>query len=187
MNIDRTTLRDRCRMAMAGIDKYLASETSIPLNGIATAPADVKKALQNTINTADATEAARAVWVASSATEKGLRGTTVSTLSSLRTFVMLKFGSNALATLADFGFQPRKQTAPTVETKAAAAEKSLATRAARHTQGPKQKAKIKGTVPVTEPATTPAAPAPAAPAPTAASPAAPVVVAPAAPVTSSKP
>ncbi len=147
----------------------------------------MKKALQNTINTADATEAARAVWVASSATEKGLRGTTVSTLSSLRTFVMLKFGSNALATLADFGFQPRKQTAPTVETKAAAAEKSLATRAARHTQGPKQKAKIKGTVPVTEPATTPAAPAPAAPAPTAASPAAPVVVAPAAPVTSPKP
>jgi hypothetical protein len=182
MKIDRTTLRDRCRMAMAGIDKYLASEATIPLDGTATPPADVKKGLQNTINAADATEAARAVWLASSAAEQGLRDTTVSTLTSLRSFVMLKFGSNAIATLADFGFQPRKRTAPTVETKAVAAEKSLATRTARHTLGPKQKAKIKGTVAVTAPATPPAAPEP-----TAASPAAPVVVAPAAPVTSPKP
>jgi hypothetical protein len=115
------------------------------------------------------------VWVASSAAEQDLHDSTVSTLASLRSFVMLKFGSNAIATLADFGFQPRKRTVPTVDTKAAAAEKSLATRAARHTMGPKQKAKIKGTVAVIAPATTPAATAPAA-----ASPAAPVAVAPAA-------
>ena len=54
-----------------------------------------------------------------------------------------------------------------METKAAAADKSLATRAARHTMGPKQKAKIKGTVAVTAPATTPAATAPAAASPAA--------------------
>src|SRR5580692_7882866 len=108
MKIDRTTLRDRCRMAIAGIDKYLASEPTIPLNGSAVAPADAKKTLQNTSNAADATQAARAVWVDSSTAEQSLHDSTVSMLSSIRTFVMLKFGSNALATLADFGFQPRK-------------------------------------------------------------------------------
>jgi hypothetical protein len=181
MKVARTTLRDRCRLAMAGIDKYLASEPTIPLDGSANAPADIKKVLQNTIDAADATLAARAVWVASSSAEQALHDSTLSMLASLRSFVMLKFGSNAIATLADFGFEPRKRTVPAVETKAAAVDKSLATRAARHTMGPKQKAKIKGTVAVTAPATPPAAPAPAA-----ASPATPVVVTPAAAVTSPK-
>jgi hypothetical protein len=175
MKIARTTLRDRCRLAMAGIDKYLASEPTIPLGGFAKTPADAKRALQSTIDAADATQKARAVWIDSSAAEQSLHDSTTSMLNKLRSFVILKFGDNALGTLAEFGFQPSKRTVPDVETKAAAADKSLATRAARHTMGPKQKAKIKGTVAVTAPATTPAATAPAA-----AAPAAPVAVAPAA-------
>jgi hypothetical protein len=176
MKINRTTLRDRCRMAMAGIDKYLASEVTIPLDGSAKAPADVKKALQSSIDAADATQTARAVWIDSSAAEQNLHDSTVSMLASLRSFVLLKFGSNALATLADFGFKPRKQTVPVVETKAAAAVKSLATRAARHTMGPKQKKAITGAS-VTATATAPA-PAAGSASPPAASPNGPAAPAP---------
>jgi hypothetical protein len=166
MKINRTTLRDRCRLAMAGIDKYLASETSIPLDGSPKAPADIKKALQGTIDSADATQAARGKWLDASRSEVAQNDATLALLASLKSFVLLKFGSASVATLADFGFTPRKQTPKTVETKVVAAEKSLATRKARHTMGSKQKAKIKGTIPepVVGPATgtAPAQPAPVA-------------------------
>ena len=160
MKIDRTTLRDRCRMAMAGIDKHFASDPSIPVNGSDKTPADVKGALQSNITAADTTQATRATWLAASHAEQALHDSTVSLLATLRSYVVLKLGTEA-ATLADFGFSPRTRQVPTVETKAAAAAKSLATRAVRHTMGSRQKAKITGTV------TPPAGPEPVtAPAPT---------------------
>ena len=55
--------------------------------------------------------------------------------------------AGAPAILADFGQTPRKVTALTAQQKAEAALKRAATRVARHTMGPKQKAAIKGTVP----------------------------------------
>jgi hypothetical protein len=45
--------------------------------------------------------------------------------------------------LSDFGIAPRRAK-PSVETQAAAVKKREATRLARHTMGPKEKAKIKG-------------------------------------------
>jgi hypothetical protein len=70
--------------------------------------------------------------------------------------------AGSIDTLADFALKARKPRTPlTPEQKAAAVAKAEATRAARHTMGPKQKAAIKGTVPATAPATQPAAPAPA--------------------------
>jgi hypothetical protein len=82
--------------------------------------------------------------------------------------------------LADFGITPPKARTPlSADQKAAAVAKRKATRAIRHTLGPKQKKNIKGTVPATAPqnsappATTPATPStattPAAPAPKAGS------------------
>ncbi len=164
MKINRTTLRDRCRMAAAGIDKYLANEPSIPIDGTAMTPADLKKALQKHIAAADGTQAAHAAWLSASGAETTLHDDTVSTLASLRSFVVLKFGSKNQTTLTDFGFPPRVRKVPTPETKAAAAEKAAATRAARHTMGKRQKAKITGTVaPVaTGPAAAPAGTAAAA-------------------------
>jgi hypothetical protein len=49
-------------------------------------------------------------------------------------------------TLSQFGFEPRKPRKRTAVAKAAAAQKSRATRAERHTMGPRQKAAIRGTV-----------------------------------------
>jgi len=169
--INRTTLRDRCRLGMAGIDKHLAGEPSIPLGGSTETPTAVKQSLQNMVTAADATQVARGEWIDASQAEKGLRDETIVTLSALKSFVLLKFGDKDTSTLADFGFTARKQAQTSVDTKATAVEKSLATRAARHTMGPRQKAKVKGTV---APA---AAPAPAAVAEPVAAPATPTPVA----------
>jgi hypothetical protein len=169
--INRTTLRDRCRQAMAGVDKHLAGEPSIPLGGSTETPTVVKQSLQNMVTAADATQVARGEWIDASQAEKGLRDETIVTLSALKSFVLLKFGDKDTATLADFGFTARKQAQTSVDTKATAVEKSLATRAARHTMGPRQKAKVKGTVapaaapapaPVAEPVAAPVGPMPVA-------------------------
>jgi hypothetical protein len=54
---------------------------------------------------------------------------------------------------SDFGIAPRKpRAALTTEAEGDRIEKWRATRVARHTMGKKEKAKIKGTVPVTAPA-----------------------------------
>jgi hypothetical protein len=52
--------------------------------------------------------------------------------------------SKAAAVLADFGLVPTRQGKKTPAVLAAAADKAQATRAARHTMGKRQKAKIKG-------------------------------------------
>ncbi len=95
---------------------------------------------------------------------------------------LLVFYAGQVQTLTDFGLTARKTPVVSPETMVAAAAKAKATRAARHTLGKKQKAKITGTVVTTAPAVPPPATPPAAP------PAATVVVAPApAPVVTPKP
>ena len=181
MNINRTSLRDRCRLASVGVDKHLAAEPAIPVgDGVTKKAADVKATLQNTINAADATQVARSQWIDASATEKSLRKSTVATLGAIKTFVILKFGSKDTATLADFGFSAPKQPQVTVDTKAAAVTKRAATRAARHTMGPPQKAKVTGATAATaaSPGTPATATAPSAQAPAVTGPAAGVAPAP---------
>jgi hypothetical protein len=51
------------------------------------------------------------------------------------------------AVYATFGFNPRERQKPTVQTALAAVEKRRATRAARGTKGPRQRAKIKAPPP----------------------------------------
>lgn len=58
-------------------------------------------------------------------------------------------------TLAGFGLSPRKSTKKTLDTKVTAVAKTVATRKARGTTGPKAKAKIKGAAPAASPTTKP--------------------------------
>jgi hypothetical protein len=165
MNVNRTSLRDRCRLASVGVDKHLAAEPAIPVgDGATKKAAELKAALQSTINAADATQVARSQWIDASAIEKSMRTSTLATLGALKAFVLLKFGSKDTATLADFGFSAPKQTQVTVDTKAAAVTKRAATRAARHTMGPLQKAKVTGATAATASPVTATAPSAQAPA-----------------------
>lgn len=87
-------------------------------------------------------------------------------LHFIKSLVMGQFGDtpDSAKMLDEFGYTPRKPRAKSVKVKAAAADKAAATRVARHTLGPKAKAKVKGVV-APEPSTDgTAAQAPEAPA-----------------------
>jgi hypothetical protein len=151
MKINRTTLRDRCHQANTGIDLHLATLTSIPVLGSDKTPADIKTALQASIDAAGTTQNARGAWLNAVQTERALRSSNLELLSALKSFVILKFGKNDEPVLADFGFTTPRPAPKTVETKAAAVAKAQATRKARHTMGSRQKKKVKGTVLATPP------------------------------------
>ena len=118
----------------------------------------------------DATQAvitAKAVWQAAIKIDLDGRASGQQFLKSARQTLLAAFAGSANA-LADFGLVPPKVRVVSTETKLGAAAKARATRAARHTLGPKQKKEVKGNVtgliitPVT--AHSPAAGAPVAPA-----------------------
>jgi hypothetical protein len=143
---------DRDRKAIAGIQKHYGSAPEIVLHGESFAPADVMKILQDQIDGADAVAAAKAAFHRAVAAQHAADAEANALFLALKTRVMSDF-KNRAEVLAEMGMSlPQKRT-PDVATMAEAAAKRAATRKARHTMGPRQKAKIKGSV--TTPATTP--------------------------------
>jgi hypothetical protein len=63
----------------------------------------------------------------------------------LRHVILGMYGSS-IETLADFGFTSRKRTVSSTAAKLLSVERARATRAARHTVGPKQRLAIKGEI-----------------------------------------
>ena len=162
--INRTTFQNRCRNAIAGVQKDLSSVTTITLDGVDYTPATLMTLLQSAITVADATVAARAAWQLAVQKQRTLAAEILVVLDALKAYVALKFGSGAVDTQADFGFAPRKKVVKTAATKANAATKAKATRAARHTMGSDQKKAVTGASTATEPVTpaaTPTNPTPA--------------------------
>jgi hypothetical protein len=148
---------NRNRQAIAGVRKHYASTASMVLDGISYAPADIEKALQGSIDAADATTAATAVFHKTVDAERTANATADTVYAGLKAFVTTQFKA-APDALADFGFTLPSRQIPDAATLATAVEKRKATRTARHTMGKRQKAKVTG---ATATATTPSAPAPA--------------------------
>jgi hypothetical protein len=143
---------------IAGVQKHLGG-ASLVLADKSFTTAEVVAFLQKRIDAAGPVETARAAWMSLADAEKATVAETSKYVSALRALVKAMFGMN-VATLTDFGIVLRTQAAPTAEAKVLKVARSKATRAARHTASPKQKAKIKGVVetppspiqpPVTEP------------------------------------
>jgi hypothetical protein len=143
-----------------GLTKHASTLSSLTFGGTTHPTAVILAVLQARIASANAVLPTRATWQSTVAADRDERTKTQTFVSGLRQALQLAF-AGSIDTLADFGLKPRKTPAPrTPEQKAAAVAKAKATRAARHTMGSKQKAKVKGTVTQTAPATPPAAPAP---------------------------
>jgi len=174
-----TTNSKENRMQQQSSDQNLSDglakhQTTLPFFTIGSASfktADVITSLQERIKTADIVDEARATWQTAVKANRDQRAKTSSLISGVRQTLQVMF-AGSIDTLADFGLKPRKDPAArTPEEKVAAKAKALATRKARSTMGPKQKAKIKGTVPTAAPAIEPTAtaptvqPGPASPAP----------------------
>ena len=150
---------DRNRKAIAGVRKQLASTKAVVLDGVSYAPDDIVKALQGSIDAADATIAVTAQFHKTVDAERAANATADTVYAGLKTYVTSQYKASP-DTMADFGITLPSRQVPDAATTATAVEKRQATRVARHTMGKRQKANVKGTVttPETAPAPTPVTP-----------------------------
>jgi hypothetical protein len=136
---------------IVGLQKHEQTLTSLVIGGTTYKTADVITVVQTLVNSAQAVVSSRATWQANVIADKNARTKNKTFMSGLRQSLLVAF-SSSVDVLADFGMTPRKTPAArTPEEKAEATAKALATRAARHTLGKKQKAQIKGTVAASPP------------------------------------
>ena len=150
---NKSSIIDRNRKAIAGIEQEYANVPSIVLDGVSRSPAGVVKILQDQIDAADATAKASVAFHQTVAVEKTARATGNAVFLALKTRVFSDF-KNVPATLGVFGLVAPSRRKPGPETLTNAAVKRKATRLARHTVGPKKRKEITGVVPVA-PAVTP--------------------------------
>jgi hypothetical protein len=151
------------RKLIDGVQKHYAG-ASLVLSGKTFTALEAVQFLQERIDVANTVSAVRAALTNAVAAERAKVAETKQYVAALRQLVHVTFGSNAAA-LADFGMQLRKQpTPPTTEEMSLRVARNRATREARHTASPKQKAKIKGVVPTPPQPIPPAVTVPAAPA-----------------------
>jgi hypothetical protein len=138
---------------VAALPALLASGT-IPVGGKQLTFDQIKAVLLahvTSVGTAETTETAFHTAVAA---KKDAQGESRAVVTAIRDWAALHYGDTS-AEYASLGFTPMTRRKPTPATQAAAVEKRLATRAAHHIQGPRQRAADR--------APAPAAPAPAAP------------------------
>jgi hypothetical protein len=126
-----------------GLTKHESTLTSFMIAGKTVRSVDVITALQSRKNTGTAAASAKATWQASVAADRSELAQTRALVSGVKQSLQVMFAGSADA-LADFGLTPRKPRVVSPAAKVVAAAKAKATRAARHTQGPKQKGGIKG-------------------------------------------
>jgi hypothetical protein len=150
---------------VAGIKEHFSTVSSLTFGNGSFTPAQVEASLQTLIDLRTAVEQAQSVAKAKIVAEAAQAPSLRSQMAAFVTYVKATFGASPDA-LADFGLKPRKTRTPlTIDQLATAAAKRAATRAARHTMGPKQKKAVKGTITtIVTPQPTPA-PAPVAPSP----------------------
>jgi len=140
-----TQLLTRDQALLLGIPKRLVGTTSVLIDGTSYTAATLTPILQKRIAAMDALTAAEAAYHKAVQTTEATLADTAPTISKLVEALYLGFGEDPAA-LQDFGLPERKRGVMTSEQLVAASEKAKATRAARHTMGPKQKAKIQGNV-----------------------------------------
>jgi hypothetical protein len=145
---NKTTRADAIRKVCAGLTKYYGT-TNLVLAGTSFTPAALQTFLLSDIDANDASTQARAQWLNAVNVAEDTDSKTDPVLRAIRTAVQSQYGEapNATTVLGDFGYAPRKEVVKTVATKATAVAKSEATREARHTMGPRQKAKVVGVLP----------------------------------------
>jgi hypothetical protein len=133
------------RAAIDGVNTLLTDLTVVYVNGRPVSRADLLQILGNRISAAEATKAARLGLHKAIENEQAVDAEARPARSALKLVVQSRYGKNS-PQVQSFGFSQNKRPKTPAATKAAAVEKSKATRTARHTMGPKQKASIKGTV-----------------------------------------
>ncbi len=178
MKTSKANKQARDTQVIDGITAHFTGTTAFTLNGTVYKAKEIQRLLQDRIDAAAITTAARAKWITAAADEEAKATEAESVLASLKNHLLVAYGPKSQV-VADFGFTPKKKKPADAATTALAVEQRTATRKARGTMPKAEKLKIKGTVPgaatptaAASPPPTPSA-TPASPAPPATSGAAP--------------
>jgi hypothetical protein len=129
----------------AGLAKHASTFNSFIPAGKTVRTADVIALLQGRKNTGTAAASGKTAWQAALAADRSELARTDAVVSGIKQSLQLMC-EGSVDVLADFGLSPRKPRAVSPAVKVIAAAKAKATRAARHTMGPKQKAAIRGSL-----------------------------------------
>ena len=149
--LNQAQIVDVCGLRVQALKTHMPPKSEVPINGERHKLADVIGIYQTCLDNRTAVSAKRAELKALLAQSAEAEATRRAADRALKPWVIDNFGANSQQA-HDFGFSPAKVAHMDVKTKAAAYDKSLATRVARHTMGKKQKSKIKGVVDATAPA-----------------------------------
>jgi hypothetical protein len=147
-NPNKVTRLARINKVIAGIEKNFSNLPTIVLGGTSYTPAALVALLQLAVADIQQASNSKAAWMADVQTQRNSVAKVGPVLRYIKTFVIAQFGDtqDSAKKLEDFGYTPRKARSKNVAVKAEAAAKGKATRQARGTKGPKQKASIKGNV-----------------------------------------
>jgi hypothetical protein len=141
---EQQTARDQ--KFIAAFNKYFGKKTKITVNETEYTPAQVTSTVQGRVDTQTDVETTRGNYFQAVAKAKVTEAQSDPVYDDAKQAVLLMYGSNP-AVLSEFGLAAKKKPGPrTVAAKQAAVDQMLATRAARHTMGSRQRKQIKGVV-----------------------------------------
>jgi hypothetical protein len=121
-----------------GLNKHEAAIPAVVIAGVTVATKALVTTVQSRIDSSKAVLSKRAAWQAAIQDDRALRDKTKTFVAGLKQALLVAFAGQIDA-LAAFGLTARKVPVATPEQRIAATAKALATRAARHTMGPKQR------------------------------------------------
>ena len=150
MKINLTTQNQSFNNLLAGLKQN--ANASFTIGGTTYTSTQLQKIVQSILTALAAVPVAKGAYHDAVANVDELLNDNHDVILGLKQLLQIQDGTSG--GLAAYGLQPKKAGTKTVATKASAASKALETRAARHTMGPKEKAKITA---ASAPATPPAA------------------------------
>ncbi|HEX3769721.1 MAG TPA: hypothetical protein VHV30_02595 [Polyangiaceae bacterium] len=133
------------KQLIEGTAKRLANATQVEFMGTSYTPAQLASSLQQLVDLRADVDAAKATTRAKLAAESTQGPPLRVLMNAYVAYLRVTFGHSQEA-LADFGITSKTRATPSSEAKTAAVAKRKATRAARHTMGPRQKMGIHGNV-----------------------------------------
>jgi hypothetical protein len=146
-NATKLTLEARNTKVLTGIEKHLSGNKKLTIGGTEYTPKTLAAVYESDTGAMNNVASTKKAFEQAVADERATHAATAEVHVSLKSFILGFFGTKSLTVLGDFGFSaPKSKGNKTVAVKAAAIEQATATRAARHTMGPKEKKKIKGVV-----------------------------------------
>ena len=144
---NKTTALARNKKISEGVNKHFSKVKSLTVGGDEYTPKSLLAVLTAEDDASLAVDSTRAQLEAQVVTHRSAKATAAALRSALKVYILGTYGKKAVQMLGDFGMNaPKTPGARTVDEKSTAIAKTLATRAARHTMGKKQKLLVTGVV-----------------------------------------